>query len=131
MTEFAKSVAKQLDRRQRRRKLLVLAAAATAIVLAVLYLRCGRGWGLGGKGAGSGTATPGATDAGPRRCAIRVAAHGLTVDGKAATRDEVVAACKATTGADVVVTGEARQGDWDDLRAALEAAHVAVFLRER
>jgi len=130
MTEFAKAVAKQLDRRQRRRRLLVVAVAITAIVLAVLYLRCGRGWGLGGKGAGSGTA-PGTADASPHRCAIRVAAHGLTVDGVAASRDEVVAACKATTGADVVVTGEARQGDWDDLRAALEAAHVAVFLRER
>jgi hypothetical protein len=131
MTQFAKDVAKQLDRRQRRRRVLFLGGAIGALVLAVLYLRCGRGWGLGGKGPGSGTGSAAVVaDAGPLRCTIRVAAHGLTVDGKPATRDEAVAACKATTGADVIVTGEARQGDWDALRGALEAAHVAVYVKE-
>jgi hypothetical protein len=132
MTQFAKDVAKQLDRRQLRRRLLFLAAATTAVVLAVMYLRCGRGWGLGkGDGTGTGSGSAVVADAGPVRCTIRVAAHGLTVDGKPATRDQAVATCKATTGADVIVTGEARQGDWDDLRAALEAAHIAVYVRER
>jgi hypothetical protein len=31
----------------------------------------------------------------------------------------------------VVVTGDARQGDWDALRAALEAAKVPVFTKQR
>ena len=131
MTQFAKDVAKQLDRRQRRRRLVVLGIAITAIVLAVLYLRCGRGWGLGsgsGNGNGSGSAAPSA-DAGPVRCSIRVTATGITVDGKPATRTEAVAVCKATTGADVIVTGDAREGDWTELRTALEAAHVEIYAK--
>ena len=130
MTQFAKDVAKHLDRRQRRRRLLFLTAALVAIALAALYLRCGTGWGLGGTGDGAGSSMR-AGDAGALRCAIRVAAHRITVDGVPMTRAKAVAACKSTTGADVVVTGEARQGDWDELRAALEAARVPVYLRER
>ena len=132
--QLAKDVAKQLDRRRFRRRVLFLAAFVGAIVIAVLYLTCGRGWGIGGagkgEGSGPGTATP-AADAGPRRCAIRVTATGLIVDGKPAARDAAVAACKGTEGADVVVTGDARQGDWDDLRAALEAAGIPIFTKQR
>jgi hypothetical protein len=132
--QLAKDVAKQLDRRRLRRRVLFLAAFVGAIVIAVLYLTCGRGWGIGGagkgEGSGPGTATP-VTDAGPRRCAIRVTATGLVVDGKPATRDVAVTTCKGTDGADVVITGDARQGDWDDLRAALEAAGVPIFTKQR
>ncbi len=134
---FAKDVAKHLDRRRIRRRIAIYAAIVAAIVLAALYLTCGRGWGLGGKGGGSGSGPgTGSTvlaieiDAGQRRCSIRVAAAGVTVDGVTATRDQAVATCKATSGADVVVTGDARQGDWDTLEAALEAAGVAIFRRE-
>ena len=49
--------------------------------------------------------------------------------GKPATRTKAVAACKSTTGADVIVTGDAREGDWRDLRTALEAAHVPIYAR--
>ncbi len=130
---FAKDVAKQLDRRRMRRRLLGWGIAGTAIVLAALYLTCGRGFGIGGKGSGSGSG-PGSVvapaDAGPRRCEIRVTAAGISVDGKPMTRDEAVTACKATTGADVVVTGDARQGDWDALRAALDAAGVSLFTKD-
>src|SRR5438445_3123215 len=110
MTEFAKDVAKQLDRRQRRRRLMVLGGWAALVVLAAIYLRCGRGWGIGGKG-GDGTGTAAGSSQLERRCAIRVAAAGITVDGKSMSKPDAVAACAKTHGADVVVTGDARQGD--------------------
>jgi hypothetical protein len=129
--KFAKDVAKELDRRQRRRKLVVLGGGITAIVLAVMYLRCGHGWGLGGEGAGSGPGSGAGSGAevAPKRCEVRVAKAGITVDGHAATREQVVAACKPLGAADVVVTGDAREGDWEDLRKALEAAKVDIALR--
>lgn len=123
---FAKDVAKQLDKRQRRRRFLVLGTAATLIVLAVLYLRCGHGWGLRGGGAGSGSATTAGSAPAPRRCAVRVAADGISLDGKHVTQAEAVAACKDTAGAEVIVTGDAREGDWKQLEAAFEAAHIPI-----
>lgn len=126
---FAKDVAKQLDRRHRRRRLVFLSAVAAIVLLAVMYVRFGGGWGIGGGASGGLGASKPAAPAGPRRCAVRVTATGITVDGRPATRDVAVAACKATTGADVVVTGDAREGDWDDLRAAFDAAHVVVYQR--
>nr|MBA3818061.1 hypothetical protein [Deltaproteobacteria bacterium] len=93
----------------------------------------GEGEGSGpGSGAGSGpgsVATP-AVDAGPVRCAVRVTSEGMTVGGTKATLDEVVTACKATTGAEVLITGDARQGDWDDLRTAFDAAGIEYLTRE-
>lgn len=130
---FAKDVAKHLDRRRMRRRLAVWTGLLGAIVLAAMYLTCGRGFGIGGKGSGSGKG-PGsvvaAADAGPRRCEVRVSVAGIVVDGKTATRDEAVTACKATAGADVVVTGDAREGDFKDLKTALEAAGVSVFVHD-
>jgi hypothetical protein len=100
-------------------------------VAAALWLRCGPGWGLGSwglGGAGSGSGSGSATAA--KRCALRVTATGIFVDGARHTRDEAVAACK-TTGADVVITGDAREGDWKDLDAALHAAAVDVVVHHR
>jgi len=128
--KLAKDVAKQLDRRQLRRKLLVWGLVIAAIVAAILFLTCGRGWGLGGAGKGEGSGSSVPADAGPKGCAIRVTATGITLDGVAATRDSIVSACAGAT-ADVVVTGDARQGDWDDLKAALERANIPVFLKQR
>jgi hypothetical protein len=129
--QLARDVATELARRMRRRRLVGLGAAIGLVVLAVFYLTCGRGWGLGGPGTGKRTGTGVAAavaDAGPRVCTVRVTATGLVVDGKPATRDEVVAACRATTGAEIFITGDARQGDWDDLHAALAEAHVALHV---
>jgi hypothetical protein len=130
--KLVRDVAKLVERRARRRKLLLVAALAALVVLALMYLHFGAGWGLGG---GSGAASGGGSGSGsaavPARCAIRVTATGITVDGKPATRAEAVAACRDRVGADVVVTGDARQGDWDDLHAALDAAHVPVSVRQR
>lgn len=66
---------------------------------------------------------------GPKRCTVRVSSQGIAVDGKLMTRDEAVAACKQTEGALITVTGDARQGDWDELESALEAANVPIFMR--
>jgi hypothetical protein len=128
MTDLARDIAKELLRRQRRRRLLWFGAVAALAILAVLYLRCGSGWGTGGSGDGKGSGNA-IADAGPHRCSIRVAASGFSVDGVVATREQAVARCAKAGGADVLVTGDARQGDWDELRAALEAARIPVFLR--
>ncbi|MDQ3364884.1 MAG: hypothetical protein M3680_05590 [Myxococcota bacterium] len=136
---FARDVARQLEVRRRRRRLLTLLLLLGALIAAAMYLRCG-GWGLGGRGEGSGAGSgagsgPGsvvepAVDAGPVRCAVRVTSEGMTVGGTKATLDEVVTACKATTGAEVLITGDARQGDWDDLRTAFDAAGIVYLTRE-
>lgn len=132
---FAKDVATHLDRKRTGRRVVALTGLAGAAALAIMYLRCGKDFGLGTlldePGAGTATATQAAVDAGATRCAIRVTADGVTVNGAPATIDAAVAACKATPGADVVVTGDARQGDWDALRAALEGAGVAIFAKQR
>jgi hypothetical protein len=116
-----------------RRKLLLWALLVGALVLAALYLTCGRGWGLGGKGKGSGSGPgPGpvqtliAPSDGPRECQIRVAAGGITVGGKQATALEAVASCKDAAVAEVFLTGGAREGDWEDLKAALDRAGVQI-----
>lgn len=133
--QLARDVAKQLDRRRIRRRLLVWTVLAAAIAAAVMYLRCGSGLGLGGgQGPGPGPGEARRMTEEPKRCAIRVAKDGVTVNGKPMLRDEAVAACKAAGGADVIVTGDAREGDWAELRGALETAGVtdiAVHARGR
>ncbi len=131
--KLAKDVATELQRRKRRNKVLVLSTIATLVILAIMYLRCGGGWGLG-KGSGEGTGSAKALvarDAGPRRCALRIDAKGISVDGAPATRAKAVAACKKAGGAEVVVTGDATQGVWDELRAALDAAKVPSYLQRK
>jgi len=132
MSSFTKNVAKELDKRQRRRKLTWLGVWAALIVAAVMYLRCGGGWGLGGGGGtGSGTGsstntsktTTTSTDA--KRCSIRVASDGTTMEGKPATAKHIIDKCK---GVDVVVTGDAREGEWKQLCEALDGAHVAIVM---
>jgi len=124
-----KQVAKHLDRRQQRRRVFVLLAALGLAIAAILYLRCGRDWGPGGKTNDTGAAAP-VADAGPRgHCGLRLAGNGLSLDGQPSTRDAAIAACKQAT-TEVLVTGDARQGDWDELRAALDAAGIHYSVRE-
>jgi hypothetical protein len=97
-----------------------------AVALAATYLRCGLGFGSGdggGDGDGDGGG-PARALVGPARCAIRVASTGITVDGTPMERGNTVSVCKAASGADVVVTGDAREGDWKLLEAALRAGGV-------
>jgi hypothetical protein len=130
-SQLARDVASELDGRRRKRKLGFFAALVAAIVAAFTYLRCGSDWGLGGTGKGKGAATGSAVTQtqGPKRCVVRVDAKGISVDGKEVKRDEAVAACKQTEGALITVTGNARQGDWDELKAALTDAGVQIFTR--
>lgn len=127
MSDLVKDVAKEIERRRRRRRLVFMLIWAAAVVALFLYLQFGKGFGIG-HGSGTGTGPGSATNPQKPRCAVRVAADGLTLDGKPATRDQIVSGC--AQGADVVVTGDARQGDWDDLRAALAAAKIPVFERK-
>jgi hypothetical protein len=116
-----KRLAKELDRRRMRRRLLALTTLLAAAIAAAMYLRCGSGFGTGGKGPGEGGTTKTVTTSDAAvRCQLRLTATGITVDGKAATREEAIAACKSKTGADVLITGDSRQGDWDELRGALD-----------
>lgn len=132
--KLVNDVATQIERRRRRRRLIFLLVWLVLIVLAALHLRCGRGWGLGGgkgtgAGTGSGSGSMVAPAVSPARCAVRVSAEGITVDGAKKSRDEAVDACKKTDGAMVTVTGDAREGDWDELRAALQAVGVKIYIR--
>jgi hypothetical protein len=110
------------EQKPRRRRPFVLAGIAALLAALLFYMRCGSGWGLGG-GSGIGTGT-GTTAPVRARCALKVTAAGIVVDGKPATRDEAVAACKSAGGAIVTVAGNAREGDWTELQRTLEAAHV-------
>jgi hypothetical protein len=131
MSSFAKDVAREVDRRQRRRKLILLAVWAALIAAAVLYLRGGKGWGIGGDGSGSGSgsgsanASGSSASPGEQRCPVRVGNDGVTLDGKAATAHLIIESCKAV---DVVVTGDAKEGEWKQLCQALDAAHVAIVM---
>jgi hypothetical protein len=131
MSNFARDVAKELEKRKRRRRAISLVVIAAIVALAITYLQCGSGFGLGGgKGPGKGGEGSGISKSNePARCTVRVSAEGIFVDGAKTTRDDAVKACKKTDGAMVTVTGDARQGDWDELRAALEAVGVKIYLR--
>lgn len=132
--QMARDVARHLDRRRGRRRLLVWTTLLALVGAAALYLRCGDGLGLGLGGGGQGIADLDQTEAprveaGPRRCQVRVSASRtgatvITVDGKPMGPAEAVVTCKGAGAADVVVTGDAREGDWKDLRSALENAGV-------
>lgn len=135
--QLAKDVATELQRRKRRNRVLVLLLLAALIAAAIYFFGFGGGFGFGkGKGAGTGEGSghapqPAVTtaDAGPQRCTIRVEADGILVNGVKKTRDEAVELCSKTEGAMVTVTGEARQGDWDELRAALQATGTKIYIR--
>lgn len=134
-SELAKNVAKQLDKQRRRRKLRTYALFGVLLIGAIMFVRCGSGWGLGGngkgegKGPGKGRGSGATKGSAAQRCTIRVAADGIFVDGAKQSRDEAVALCKKTDGAMVTVTGDARQGDWDELREALQAVGVKIYIR--
>jgi hypothetical protein len=136
----------RLKRRGSMGRLLFWLVAIAAIVAVFLIARCGGGFGFGkgglgvgggssqgvlgerGTGSGAGTGTGG--DVAPARCMVRVDGSGVSVAGKPATVDEVIAACKAATaGADVIVAGDARQGTWEELRTALDANGIASLVR--
>src|SRR3954471_11508460 len=130
--KLIKDVASELEARRRRRKMTFLGVWAVLIALAIYFVRCGAGWGIGGgsgNGTGKGPGTGSQVSKQPQRCTVRVSGDGIFVDGAKKTRDDAVALCKKTDGAMVTVTGDARQGDWDELRAALQAVGVKIYIR--
>lgn len=137
--ELPRLSARERARRRRRiARVVFWLAAIAALILAIMLVRCGGGFGFGdGKGLGGGTGKgPAEGKAGkaqgltaPARCQLRVDATGVRLDGTATTIPAAVAACRKTTGADVFVVGDARQGTWEELRAALAAADVPSLVR--
>jgi hypothetical protein len=131
------SARERARRRRRLARLLFWLGAIGALVLAVMLVRCGGGFGFGdgkglgggkGKGPSSGSAGQAAGALAPARCQLRVDAAGVSLAGKPTTIAAAVTACGATTGADVLIT-DARQGTWDELRAALDAAGIPSLVR--
>ena len=132
---MTRSAPERLRRRDRMRRALFWIAVGAALVLALVLVQCGGGFGLGGgggSGVGGGRRAIGTSDgsgAAIPRCALRVDATGIALDDRAVSIADAVAACHRAGGAEVLVTGDARQGTWDALRAALDAAAIAFHTR--
>ena len=128
------------EKKRRWRKLILLSLLVALIALAVTFVTCGHGFGLGGgggtghsPGSGSGSASASAPASAAKkasvpRCQVRVDASGIHVDGKDFDQPGAIAACKPAGAADVLVTGDATQGTWDQLRAALDQAGIATYV---
>lgn len=89
----------------------------TAAAVALLLL-LGFGFSLGGAKGGGGLKAG--------YCVVWVRASGYEIDGQRVTLEEAVARCtRFRDGAEVRVTGAARMGDLEALRAALAEAQIA------
>lgn len=124
------------DSRRSRSRWALRGALAGLVAAAIAVLRCAPGIGLGGGGEGSeeqvAKETPEPAPA-ALRCQLRLDAAGLwllAATGQTqVSQEQAVSACRTSGGADVVVTGDAKQGSWEALRSALEAAKVPAFVR--
>jgi hypothetical protein len=123
--QFARDVAKQLDRRRTRRRLTRWSALLALVIAAAAYLRLGGGLGALGLGGGAGDGDEERrSPAGPQRCTIQLSASDVTVNGRAMSRDAAITTCKAAPGTDIFPTGDVRHGDLEELEAALKAARA-------
>ncbi|HEX4420923.1 MAG TPA: hypothetical protein VH165_23565 [Kofleriaceae bacterium] len=127
--KFVRDVAKQVDRRRVRRRVTLWTLLLGVVAAAAMYLRCGTGFGLGG-GGGSGTGPGSVQPLVSHRCALRISAAGITVDGKPMSRDQAVAACQAAGSAELTEVGDTPEGRIDELHAALKAADVPFSVRD-
>lgn len=121
---------------------------ALALLLAWLFRSCP---GLGpGLGLGTGKDDPGTHDKPPattsgdartappgdagaekaRACMLELTSDGLFVDGKDAPIAEAVRICRMAGKAHLQVTGGARVGTYEELKAALEEAGVTLDERQ-
>lgn len=134
--QLARDVARHIDRRRVRRRVTVWSALLALVAAAAAYLRCGGSFGLfglgtGGDGGGGSAIERAAPPRAPRApCEIRLSANGITVGGDAMARDAAIDACKASGKAALVVTGDARHGDREELVGALRAAGIHVTVQE-
>lgn len=89
--------------------------------LAIWWLIGGGGLGIGSSAGTIGLSAGGkrASWARPPRPRIRVDANGYTIAGRKVTVAEALALAQAAGGADLVITGDAKEGDVDAIRAAL------------
>ena len=118
-----------------------VAGLGALIAAALLWLsQCGGGLGVLADGADwvrdrAGVArsdeAPPDGDAGAAiaRCDLRLDRNGLSLAGRPVERDEAVKACARAGAADLLVTGDARYGDFEALHDALEGAGVEVYVR--
>lgn len=118
-------------------RLVVGTGVVGLIVAAVLYLRCGDGFGFGrGDGTGKAKEVQDAVEkastqpaASLRPCQLRLDGAGLSLGDRRVRVEEAVRACKETSGAELVATGDAVYGELERLRETLERAGVKVFVR--
>jgi hypothetical protein len=145
---------RQRGQRRRFRPFFTLVLLAI-LAAAIMYLRCGDELGLGGGGSsvgdGDGKSSvadrdgdrsdePGEkSDVRPAvgsaarkqaRCALRLDAAGLTLDGIPTGLEKAVKECKESGGAELTVTGDALFGESEKIRRALDEGGVEVFVRE-
>jgi hypothetical protein len=104
--------------RERKRKMST--AEKIGIGLALWWWFGGGGLGLGSTSGTIGLASgKRASWARPPIPRIRVDANGYSIDGRKVTVDQALALAQAAGAADLVITGDAKEGDVDAMRAAL------------
>jgi hypothetical protein len=119
---------------------MVLALGAAIAAAFIFLFQCDGGLGVVGDGAEwarekAGIARPDAAPAAgdaaaaAARCQLRLDPSGLSIDGEPAEIEDAVDACAASGAADLVVTGDARYGEFEALSEALDAAGVDVYVR--
>ncbi len=117
------------------KKWLVLALLAAA---AALYFQRGGDFGFLAEGMNWARDTAGSVaadderpgdSAGDEPCELRLAREGLELGGERVEREEAVAACERAGEAALSVTGDARYGEYERVKEALEAAGIDVTLR--
>jgi hypothetical protein len=64
----------------------------------------------------------------PQRCMVRVTADAITVDGMTLARDAAVERCKRAAAATVAIE-DGGEPAWRELRAALQAVGVKIYVR--
>jgi hypothetical protein len=126
-------------KREKKRGRPVLLVSLCGVLAAILYLRCDDGLGLLERvglvdpeeppSATIDAAPPAVDDARIERCRLRLDGAGLTLGGEPVELDDAVEACRAAGAADLVVTGDATFGTFEEVRAALEEAGVEVYQR--
>ncbi len=129
--------------RGRMSPMLLLLAALVLLGLWLARGRCGRGWGLGGGGDTTGLPSgrperPSGGDVArtdgdsPRTqappCEARLSSDGLQRNGRSVTLADLVSQCRAAGSVNLTVTGDARFGEMETLRASLADAGLRVFV---
>jgi len=106
-----------------------LALVGGGALLVWLLVSGGGGLGLGGSGGGTASAAPAPPPTPappPPPCKVRIDILGVHVDGKPVDVKTAIERCRASKRAEVVVTGDARQGTKDDVMRSFAAAGIAV-----